>query len=193
MIALDRDYNRFRSRTLEVAGLLVVVGTFVGTALLLPAVRASIRAGGRAGIPVVFLGAPAVQVVVIAVVAIFARWVVRTPQPFPRTWREQQILEETRGGRAPGEAPDLLGEAAFAIEERARRSIVQFLLFLQLLLVMQLAYVQFVVLSLASGRNPGRAGVAIVAAISFAMLVFIGVRTIRGAGRGRHSGSGAAR
>lgn len=198
MIEPDRRLDRYRSRLLEAAVYVVVIATFAGTALWLPQVREAFRARGWNGVPVAFVAAPAFQVVVLLAVFLAARWVARTPKAFTQSWRTQRLLQELRGrvrgspaagadaeeGAGPA-GTDVMDEAAVAIEERARRSIVRFLSFLSLLLAMQLAYIQFIVLSLASDRNPSREGVLIVALVSALMVVFVLVQMARGLRRRR--------
>ncbi len=165
----------------------VVIGTFVGTLILLPQVLASMRAQGWRSVPTVFLAAPAFQVFVLVLLALLARWVVRTARPFTRSWSQQRLLQtirETLTKDVPDGA-EVMDEAAVSLEERARRAIVRFLTFIGLLLTLQLAYVQFIVLSLASGHNPGRAGVLIVALLSMAIVIFVAFQTLSGMKRRR--------
>jgi hypothetical protein len=185
LIELDRRFERYRSWPLEAAMFAVVICTFVGTFLMLPDVRAALRAHGVGGVPAAFLAAPAFQVVVLLLLALLARWVARTERPFTRSWGEQRLLQELRHGVPPRvlEGAGVMDEAAVVIEERARRLVVRFLTFIGLLLTLQLAYVQFIVLSLASGHNPSRAGVLIVALISLGMVIFVAVQTARGVKR----------
>ena len=178
----DRRLERYRFWPLEAAIFVVVIGTFAGTLLMLPQVREVFRARGWSSVPVAFVAAPAFQVVVLLLLLLMARWVVRTPRPFTRSWGEMQILHEARAGavRRGSDGADTMDEAAIAIEVRARRAVIRFLTFLGLLLTLQLAFVQYVVLSLASARDPSRPATLIVAVFSIVLVVFVAVRLVRG-------------
>jgi len=178
----DTRMERYRSWPLEAAVFAVVIATFAGTAFWLPQVREAFRTRGWGEVPVAFVAAPAFQVVVILAVLLAARWVVRTPRPFTQSWRTQRLLQELRRsvGESVPDGAELVDEAAVSIEERARRSIVRFLTFLALLVSLQLAFIQFIILSLASNRNPSRPGVLIIAIFSALLVVFVLVQMLRG-------------
>jgi hypothetical protein len=178
----DRRLERYRSWPLEAAVFAVVIATFAGTALWLPEVREAFRARGWGEVPVAFVAAPAFQVVVVLAVVLAARWVVRTSRPFTQGWRTQRVLQELRRSveETVAGGAEIVDEAALSIEERARRAIVRFLTFLALLIALQLAFIQFIILSLASNRNPSRPGVLIIAVFSALLVVFVLVQMLRG-------------